>query len=154
MKRCHWMWEIISTWFYVGRVSHAPGTVGSFITLPLIYLLNFYLGINSVLVFILIFTIVGIIASDKYAECIGKKDPGMIIVDEVVGQSIALIFAGLSLPLYLCGFVFFRFFDILKPWPISWADKKVSGGLGIMLDDVFAGLISMVLVLLLKNFVF
>jgi phosphatidylglycerophosphatase A len=68
------------------------------------------------------------------------SDPGWIVADEVVGMWIALALAPVSLLGFAFAFVAFRFFDIAKPWPVSWADRNVGGGLGVMLDDVFAGL--------------
>ena len=67
-----------------------------------------------------------------------KKTPGAIVIDEVVGQLLVLSIAPLSLSYFLTAFVLFRITDIFKPWPASWADRSVSGGFGIMLDDVFA----------------
>lgn len=147
-------WELISTWFYVGKSRHAPGTVGSFAALPLIYLLNSYLGSGSVVIFVVIVSLIGIVAAEKFSEELGVKDPGMIVVDEVAGQSLTLVFAGINLYLYLIGFVVFRLLDIFKPWPISWADQKVPGGLGIMLDDLIAGFIGMIVIFILKVYAF
>ncbi len=148
------LWELISTWFYVGKSRYAPGTVGSLATLPLVYLLHSYLGAGSVIIFVIIISLLGTIASERFSKAIGINDPGMIVVDEVAGQALALTFAGINLYLYLIGFILFRLFDITKPWPIGWADQKVSGGLGIMLDDILAGFISMILVLLINIWIF
>ena len=148
------LWELISTWFYVGKSRYAPGTVGSLATLPLVYLLHSYLGVAGVIVFVVFISAIGIIAAEKFSKALGIHDPGMIVVDEVAGQALALTFAGINLYLYLIGFILFRIFDILKPWPVGWADKKVSGGLGIMLDDILAGFIVMLLILLLNVYMF
>ena len=148
------LWELISTWFYIGKSRYAPGTVGSIATLPLVYLLHSYLSTWSVIVFAILISLIGIVAAEKFSKAIGIHDPGMIVVDEVAGQTIALTFAGINLYLYLVGFILFRIFDITKPWPVGWADKKISGGLGIMLDDILAGFIAMVLLLLFKTYIF
>ena len=148
------LWELISTWFYIGKSRYAPGTVGSIATLPLVYLLHSYLGTWSVIVFAILISLIGIVAAEKFSKAIGIHDPGMIVVDEVAGQTIALTFAGINLYLYLVGFILFRIFDITKPWPVGWVDKKISGGLGIMLDDILAGFIAMVLLLLFKTYIF
>jgi len=148
------IWELISTWFYIGKSRYAPGTVGSIATLPLVYLLHSYFGIWSVIIFAIIIAILGTIAANSFSKEIGISDPGMIVVDEVAGQTLALVFAGINLYLYLIGFILFRIFDILKPWPVGWADKKIKGGLGIMLDDILAGFIAMFLVLLIKISIF
>jgi len=148
------LWELISTWFYIGKSRYAPGTVGSIAALPLVYLLHSYLGTWSVVLFAILVSLIGVVAAEKFSKAIGIHDPGMIVVDEVVGQTITLIFAGINLYLYLVGFVLFRILDITKPWPVGWADKKISGGLGIMLDDILAGVIAMILLLCFKIYVF
>ena len=153
-KNLDGMWELISTWFYVGKSRYAPGTVGSLATLPVAYFLNSHLGSGSVVAFVVLVSLLGIVASEKFSEILGVKDPGMIVIDEVAGQSLTLVFAGINLYLYLIGFALFRVLDILKPWPVSWADQKVPGGLGIMLDDLIAGFIGMILVFLLKVYAF
>lgn len=154
MKKNYGFWEMLSTWFYVGKSPFAPGTAGSLATLPVVYLLNFYLGSGSLIIFIIVVSLLGIVAAEKYAKQLGIKDPGMIVIDEVAGQSVTLIFAGINPYLYVLGFVLFRFFDILKPWPISWADTKVPGGLGIMLDDLIAGFLGMIILFLVKIYFF
>ena len=73
-----------------------------------------------------------------YVEAAGQADPGAVVIDEVAGQWLALIAIPLDPLLYLLAFLAFRLFDILKPWPVGWADREVKGGLGIMLDDALA----------------
>lgn len=68
-----------------------------------------------------------------------------MVIDEVVGQWIVLIFSPLNPVFYLTGFALFRLFDIFKPWPVSWADQKIGGGTGVMLDDVLAGVYALAL---------
>jgi len=79
-----------------------------------------------------------------------KKDPGSIVIDEVAGQWIALIPASPNLSAYALGFVAFRFFDILKPGPIGWADRNLDKGLGIMVDDIMAGICAAGIVLVFQ----
>ena len=136
--------EILATWFYSGRAPFAPGTFGSLASLPFVYALQYFGGISALCAFILVIFIIGVWASDYYAKAVNIQDPGFIVIDETAGQSIALIFAGTNLWLYGLGFLLFRLFDISKPWPVSWADSKVKGGLGIMLDDVLAGIMAAV----------
>lgn len=88
MKKCHGIWELASTWFYVGKARFAPGTAGSLAALPVVYLLNFYLGSGSVIIFVILVSMFGLIAAEKYSKSLGIKDPGMIVIDEVAGQSI------------------------------------------------------------------
>ncbi len=134
--------EILATWFYSGRAPVAPGTFGSLATLPFVYALHYYWGLNALLIFIAAVSLIGIWASDRYAKLVNVSDPGFIVIDETAGQSIALVFAGTNLWFYALGFALFRLFDITKPWPVSWADKKLKGGLGIMLDDILAGMMA------------
>ncbi len=131
--------EFICTWFYSGKAPKAPGTFGSLATLPFVYLVSSCWHIPGIIAFSAAVFIIGVWAADAYVKMLNLKDPGFIVIDETAGQALALLFAGTNIYLYLLGFALFRLFDILKPWPVSWADKKVPGGLGIMLDDVFAG---------------
>ncbi len=133
--------KIISTWFYSGLSPKAPGTCGSLAALPFVYVLAYWGGTEAVAVFAVIISVIGVYTADIYSKKLGISDPGQIVVDEVAGQAITLLVAGTNLWLYLLGFGLFRLFDISKPWPVSWADEKVHGGLGIMLDDIFAGII-------------
>ena len=82
----------------------------------------------------------GVLVADAYAKASGRSDPPEVVIDEVSGQLIALSVMPLDPLAYGVAFVLFRVADIAKPWPVSWADRDVKGGLGIMLDDVFAGI--------------
>lgn len=146
--------KLISTWFYTGLAPKAPGTFGSLMTLPFVYFADYYGGMPAILIFAAVSFIIGIWAADTYAKAVQVKDPGFIVIDEVAGQSLTLWCAGLNPWLYLIGFALFRLFDISKPWPVSWADTKVKGGLGIMLDDVFAGIMGGAVLYLIKIYMF
>ena len=93
----------------------------------------------------------GVIASNTYQKLTGEKDSSVIVIDEVVGQLIAMMFVMDNLVLVFISFIIFRIFDILKPWPASYADKKMTGGFGVMLDDVFAGIYAAILVCLIGS---
>lgn len=134
---------LIATWFGCGLMRPAPGSWGSIGALPfgIIFLVTggpAMLAIASILLFLL-----GIWATKAVLKKSGADhDPQIVVVDEVVGQWIALIPAALS-PLHiLLAFCFFRAFDVLKPWPICWLDRKVPGAYGVMLDDVAAGVLA------------
>lgn len=133
--------KLISTWFYSGLSPKMPGTVGSLATLPAVWVLAWLGGWVAVLVFAVAAAAVGIWAADGYAKELGREDPGCIVIDETAGQALTLLAAGTNLWLYLIGFVLFRLLDISKPGPVGWADRNIHGGLGIMLDDVIAGII-------------
>ena len=148
------MLELVATWLYSGKSPKAPGTCGSLATLPFVFALAYFYGIYAVIAFAVIISVIGIPVAGKYAQALNIKDPGQIVIDEVAGQTIALIFAGTNLYLFAIGFALFRLFDISKPWLVGWADTKLSGGLGIMLDDIFAGIFAGILILLLQIYCF
>jgi phosphatidylglycerophosphatase A len=79
------------------------------------------------------------------ADSMGQKDPGEIVVDEVVGMWITLALVPPSISLYVIGFALFRVFDIFKPWPVNWADRQLPGAFGVMVDDVLAGIYALVI---------
>lgn len=144
--------ELFATWFYSGKSPKAPGTCGSLATLPFVYVIFYFGGYWALICFILLICLIGIYVADAFSKALNIKDPGQIVIDETAGQSIALIFAGTNLWLYLLGFALFRLFDISKPSIIGWADKKIKGGLGIMLDDIFAGLFAAAIIALVRYF--
>ncbi|WP_422366790.1 phosphatidylglycerophosphatase A [Pelagibius sp.] len=132
--------SLLATWFGSGLLPGAPGTWGSLAALPF-GLVILWLGgpIALALAAALVFAL-GLWASAVYQRGLDRKDPGEIVVDEVAGQWLALLPTALDPLGVVLAFVFFRLFDILKPWPASWADRSLSGAPGIMLDDIFAGL--------------
>jgi phosphatidylglycerophosphatase A len=128
----------VATGFFIGTVPFAPGTFGSLIGLPVCFLLsrlNLLQSVISILVFIL-FAIGIASAAEKILK---QKDPGQIVIDEIAGLMVT--FAGLpfNLKTALAGFIIFRVFDILKPFPIRILERRVGGGTGVVLDDVLAG---------------
>ncbi len=125
--------------FGSGLSPKAPGTVGTVAAIPLWWLLA-QLPLQSYLLIVALAAIVGIVICGRAAEKLGVHDHGGIVWDEFVGFWIAMAALPVTWNSLLFGFVLFRLFDIFKPWPISWLDKKVSGGFGIMIDDVIAGL--------------
>ena len=134
----------------IGFIPIASGTFGSLAGLMIGYLLNL-LSYNLFFLFIPTLFILGVIASNTYQKLTGEKDSSVIVIDEVVGQLIAMMFVMDNLVLVFISFIIFRIFDILKPWPASYADKKMSGGFGVMLDDVFAGIYAAILVCLIGS---
>ena len=134
----------------IGFIPFASGTFGSLAGLVIGYLLNL-LSYNLFFLFIPILFILGVIASNTYQKLTGEKDSSVIVIDEVVGQLIAMMFVMDNIVLVFISFIIFRIFDILKPWPASYADKKMSGGFGVMLDDVFAGIYAAILVCLIGS---
>jgi len=131
---------LLATWFGAGRMPFASGTWGSAAALPFAYALlalggPYVLGIAAV-----VLLLVGIWASEVFCRRSGIADPGAIVIDEVVGQFLTLLVAPPRLLEFLIGFFLFRLMDVVKPWPANWADRAIKGGLGVMLDDVIAGI--------------
>jgi phosphatidylglycerophosphatase A len=151
---------LISSFFGAGRFPLMPGTIGSVIGVMLFFAIAVLLRnfdatkIMIIYLIIIIFLfIVGMIASAIYVKKTGNEDPKEVIIDEVVGQMLTLFLTTstsaniaygkepwIFVLIVLIGpFVFFRLFDIIKPWPISWLDNNVRSGFGIMIDDIGAG---------------
>jgi phosphatidylglycerophosphatase A len=128
------------TWFGSGWLPWAPGTWGSLAALPVAWLILTYGGPGSLALASLALFGAGWWAANIVARDAREKDPRWIVVDEVVGQWLTLLAAPQSLLGYAVGFLLFRLFDIWKPWPIGWADRKLEGGFGIMADDVLAAI--------------
>ena len=132
----------IASGFGSGLSPVAPGTAGSAVALlPWFALRELSLPIFAVA--LLLAFALGVRASNIVIAQIRIDDPGVIVWDEFVGQWIALaplLWFVRGWPWIIIGFVLFRLFDIFKPWPVSWADRSIKGGLGVMLDDVLAGL--------------
>jgi phosphatidylglycerophosphatase A len=118
----------------------APGTFGSVAALPLCFLISGVSALTGgIMVVVLIAFAIGI--SGEMEKIAGRKDPGCIVIDEMVGMMVMLYGIPFGLPTVLWGFVLFRFLDITKPCPIGWVEKRLSGGAGVVLDDVVAGLL-------------
>lgn len=145
---------LISTFFYIGFFPYASGTAGSILAFVLYMLLLRFLNPFYYISLCLIVFVSGVYFSSKTEKIYGLKDPPFVVIDEVLGYLATMSavlwihFAFLkSLAYAFCGLVLFRFFDILKPFPVGYLDKKVSGGLGIMLDDLAAAIYSIIVLL-------
>lgn len=135
---------LLATWFGVGRIPRAPGTWGSVAALPCAWPLAYWGGWPALLVGALAIFLVGWWAAEQYERQSGRHDPKEVVIDEVAGQWLALLPAGLDPVSMLAAFILFRLFDILKPWPVSWAEG-LPGGLGVMADDMLAGILAALL---------
>lgn len=123
--------------FGSGLAKKAPGTFGTLAAIP-IYLLLVQTGQPAYWIATLFISVLGIWICGQAAQKLGEHDFGGIVWDEIAGLLVTLAFVPFSWQTLMAGFVLFRFFDIVKPWPIRWIDQKVDGGLGIMLDDIIA----------------
>jgi phosphatidylglycerophosphatase A len=134
--------------FGSGAIPFAPGTMGTIAAIP-IYLLFAWLPLGWYLFITLVMFVIGIWLCEIAAKDTGVHDHPGIVWDEIVGYMITMIAVPHTLKYILLGFVLFRFFDILKPWPIKPIDKHLKGGLGIMLDDVLAGVFALIIMKLI-----
>jgi len=125
--------------FGSGLAPRAPGTAGTVAAVPL-YLLFAQFPSPLYLALLVVVAVAGVWICQRASEHLGDHDHPGIVWDEFAGFLLTMIPAPLSWVWVLTGFVLFRLFDIWKPWPISWADRNVKGGLGIMLDDLMAGI--------------
>lgn len=123
--------------FGSGAAKYAPGTFGTLAAIPFYWLMQ-GLAIGWYVAITVILFLLGVWLCDRTARDIGVHDHGGIVWDEIVGYLVTMIAAPQGWLWIAVGFVLFRLFDIWKPWPVKWCDRKVDGGLGIMLDDVLA----------------
>ena len=155
---------LILTMFGIGRSKFAPGTLASLVTC-LIYFPIFIYKPNFLILIITfaIFSIYSIVLIDQLQNKFKKKDPREIVVDEFIGQSIPILTMYVTINItgaigkdwydyldflsvsFLSFFLLFRFFDIIKPFPINLIDKKMKNGFGVVLDDVLAGIFSVII---------
>tara|TARA_Y100001935_G_scaffold239115_1_gene226489 strand:- start:269 stop:760 length:492 start_codon:yes stop_codon:yes gene_type:complete len=154
---------LLSTFFGYGYLTKIPGTVSSAVTTIFIYIAYEILGYTnikfSIFFFIILFFYSFYAVKDSESE-FKNKDPRQIVIDEVLGQSMPLIFLlylnqnnqiNISIEFfYVLSFLFFRFFDILKPFPVSYFDKNYKNYFGIIMDDIMAGLYSVILIYIIS----
>jgi phosphatidylglycerophosphatase A len=140
--------HLLALGFGTGCVPKMPGTIGTLVGilfyLPLVYLSSAYSSWTVYIVVTIALFLSGIWLCEVTANHLGVHDHGGIVWDEIVGFLITMTMVPPDWRFVVLGFVLFRLFDIWKPWPISWLDRKVSGGLGIMLDDVLAGIYALI----------
>ena len=138
IKPTHW-----THWFALGLGSglapKAPGTFGTLAALPLVIGAHYYLALPAYIAFVLALTLLAVYCAARTQRDFGIHDPGAIVSDEWAGLAVTLIALPSSWLVYGLAFVLFRFFDIVKPWPIRVIDARVHGGWGNVLDDVLAG---------------
>ncbi len=143
------------TFFGVGLAPRCPGTVGTLAAIPLCGLLMWMGPFWHMGVSLILFSL-AIVACEMYERQQGGHDRSEIVIDEVVGYLITMVWMPLRVEAFVVGFLLFRFFDIVKPWPIRWMDQNIRGGAGVMIDDLAAGLVSNVImqIILSKTLLF
>ena len=131
---------LLSTWFGIGFLKPAPGTMGSLAALPFAWVLVDFGGYQALIFAAILITAIGVWTSNIYCQELLEEDPPQVVIDEVAGQLLTLLVVPPTLIHYLFGFILFRIADIVKPWPVNWVDQNIKGGLGIMLDDILAAI--------------
>jgi len=156
------------TMFGIGKLKQIPGTFGSLATVVLLYVLfhTFEVSSNLILLGLVVIFIYSFSAVTSHTKDKENKDPGEIVIDEFIGQSIPIYLYEIShgtnkdpneaLIFYAVCFVLFRYFDIMKPFPVSYFDKKHKNSFGVIMDDVCAGLyvvLSLICFMVLKSYI-
>jgi phosphatidylglycerophosphatase A len=151
--RVHSFVSLGVTWFGLGRLTKAPGTIGTLGAIPIVWLFQKfgdfgYLGATITL------TVFAMVLAHMYEAVTGTHDSSEVVIDEVVGFLVTMALVPFTWQNVLLGFAIFRVLDIVKPFPISWIDRKVPGGVGAVADDLFAGILGNIIIhlLLAKGF--
>ena len=135
---------MLASVFGAGYVPVASGTVGSFVTVVAIWLLP--LTPLRIAVALVVVILVGIWAGSRVERVLGKKDPGVIVIDEVAGMLLSVILLPPTIPVLVTAFLLFRLFDIWKPFPAR-ESQALTGGVGVMVDDLIAGFYTLILIM-------
>ncbi len=130
-----------ATGCFIGNIPFAPGTFGTILGLPLCFLLA-KTELPVAILLTVIFIVFAVLISHDAEKILKKNDPGCIIIDEIAGLVVTFIGLKFNIISAVAGFIIFRFFDILKPFPIRFLEKKVPGGAGVVIDDIMAGIYS------------
>ena len=160
--------SLLVTMFGLGKIKYMPGTFGSLATTIILYYLFHILDVSSnfILIGLIIIFIYSFYAVSSHIENNENKDPGEVIIDEFLGQSIPIYLYEIShgvtkndddaIIYYLLFFILFRYFDIMKPFPVSFFDKNFKNSFGVIMDDIFAGfyvVLSLVCFMIIKSYV-
>ncbi|MDA0261736.1 MAG: phosphatidylglycerophosphatase A [Proteobacteria bacterium] len=139
---------LVATFGGAGLLPRAPGTWGSLAATLLAIAIQRYAGTPGLVIAIVVAFAVGWWATKIYLTRGDDPDPGSVVIDEVIGQWITILAVPPSAVYYVFAFLLFRFFDIYKPWPIRLIDRRVPGALGVILDDVLAGVFAAIVLLI------
>ena len=141
----------IATGFGLGYLPKAPGTWGTLLAFPIHYLLS-HLPLPLHILGILLIIILAIFTAGSAEKILDQPDPGIVVIDEVAGMLITLLLAPPTVLAWGIAFALFRFFDIVKPFPVNWFDRRFHGGPGIVLDDLVAGVYGLICLQLIGYF--
>ena len=140
----------ICTVFGLGNFTKMPGTLGSIVGVFLGFILLSFFPIQLVIVFFIFLLAISLYAIKIYQKQVGKLDKSEIIIDEVLGQLLVLMFIELEFLQFFCAFILFRFFDILKIFPANFIDKKYSNHYGVIFDDIIAAIQALIVIFIFK----
>ncbi len=149
---------LLSTLFYVGYFPKIPGTIGSLVSLPIIFYICYKFGFIGLLATIIISFIVAMVSVKEVLKYT-KHDPSFVVIDEFIGQAVTFLLisdtlvSNTNIVPYIIGFILFRIFDVTKPYPVSYADKKIQNAFGVILDDVFAGIYATIIIYIISYLV-
>ena len=135
---------VIATALGAGYSPIAPGTAGSAVALAILWLVPFSQA--ALVAFFVAVTVIGTWAAHVAEAAVGDKDPGVIVIDEVAGMTLSVLVLPLTVPVLLAGFVLFRIFDVVKPFPAGRL-QALTGGVGVMIDDLVTGLYALLILL-------
>ena len=142
------IWELIATGIYIGKSKFAPGTFGTLLAIPLIYLFAFEWW--SVLILSAFIFFLGVFASNRIIEEKGEEDPEEVVIDEMGGYLLSFVFVEPDMSKYIVGFIIFRIIDIVKPFPVNLFER-LPDGWGVMADDFAAGIMTAVILYFLYS---
>jgi phosphatidylglycerophosphatase A len=144
---------VFATGFGAGYSPVASGTVGTVVAIPIFILLSQW-GTLGVLAGLTVIAVLGIPAADHMERSLGTSDPGKVVIDEIAGFLLAMAGSPVAVSHIVAGFFLFRFFDIVKPPPVRQAERYLRGGLGVVADDLLAGVYAWICLRLLERFLF
>lgn len=145
MRRVDRLILVVATGFGLGRSPVAPGTFGTLAALPLIWImarLKMAAIAGGDTLFLVCLVLVSVWIADRAETLLGQKDPGCIVIDEMAGYCLTMCLVPVTFATLVAGFAAFRCFDILKPGPVRYFERQFSGGAGVVLDDIMAGVLA------------
>lgn len=130
---------------YAGNAPKAPGTVGTLVGIPICFILSFFnssVGMGYVALFVVALIIFAVWIAQEAVEILDDKDPGCVVIDEIAGFAVTMLGVPFNVWSVVLAFLVFRFFDILKPFPVRYLERRIPGGAGVVLDDIAAGIMA------------
>jgi len=149
----HRLTLVFATGFGAGYSPVASGTVGTMVAIPIFILFSRW-GTPGVLAGLVMIALLGIPAADHMERSLGTTDPGKVVIDEIAGFLVTMAGSPVEVRYIIAGFFLFRFFDIVKPPPVRQAERYLRGGLGVVADDLLAGVYAWICLRLLERFLF